>query len=102
MLLRSLHVALAACFLGCLVLVYYCGIAARSHPLLPLAAAVLVVEFAVLTLNGGRCPWSQLQARFGDDHGLFSLFLPERWLPYVIPFFALVTGVGLLSLVRVY
>ncbi len=40
----------------------------------------VVAECAVLAVNGGRCPLSDLAARFTDDHAHnFDIYLPN-WL----------------------
>ena len=98
LLVRIVHSAFAVLFMACLGIVYYFGITGKPSPLILPAVALLILEGFLLWLNKGLCPLEPLHRRLGDDKGFFGLFLPPAWLPYVIPFFVVLTCIGFLLL----
>ncbi len=97
---RIVHSAFAFLFMACLGIIYYFGITGQPSPLILPAVALLILEGLLLWLNKGKCPLGPLHSRLGDDKGFFGLFLPPSCLPYVIPFFVVLTFIGFLLLLR--
>ena len=100
LLIRIVHSVFAVLFMVCLGIVYYFGITGKSSPLILPAVALLILEGFLLWLNRGLCPLEPIHRRLGDDKGFFGLFLPLVCLPYVIPFFVVLTCIGFLLLLR--
>ena len=100
-LVRTIHCMAALLFLGCIGVVYYCGLSGQRSALLAPATIALFAEGLMVTLNRGRCPLQAVHRRLGDDKSFFGLFLPLRTLPYVVPFWTLVTIGGFVLLHRV-
>ena len=99
-LIRLVHALVALVFLGCLALVFYCGLTGRYHPLLIAAMVALAVEGALVWWNGGKCVLAGLHRRYGDDKDFFGLFLPPPVLPYVFPFCFVLTLLGICLCLR--
>ena len=99
-LIRLVHGLVALVFLGCLALVYYCGLLGRYHPLLIPAMVALAVECALVWWNAVKCVLAGLHRRYGDDRDFFGLFLPPPVLPYVFPFCFVLTLIGVLLCIR--
>lgn len=95
---RAIHGLFAAFFVICLIYIFYCGISDRVGWLAWAAVCVMIIEGLAIWLNNGLCPLTSLQRRFGDDKGFFDLFLPDKMLKFVVPFFiaATIAGVALL------
>lgn len=95
---RSVHTVFALFFLTCLGYIYYCGFTGQISWVSWAAVGVLIAEGLALWINGGKCPLTSLQHKLGDDRAFFDLLLPTRILPYVIPFFVVVTIIGVILL----
>ena len=73
---RLLHTAVWAFFASCIVVLPYAAHAGRFGLAAVLVAAVLV-EVAVLALNGWVCPLTPIAARYTNDRQAnFDIFLP--------------------------
>jgi hypothetical protein len=94
--LRGVHSLLTLFFVSCLVYVYYAGIARKRTRLLAGASAALLVEGAVVKLNGGDCPLGTIHRRYGDDKAFFELLLPPRIARWAVPFLGGIAGFGFL------
>ena len=100
LLVRLTHGIITAFFLTCIAYVYYAAITDSSSPLRWAAAAVLVVEGTIVTLNGGDCPLGFVHQRAGDEKAFFELFLSKRAAKLAVPLLGAVatTGIALLAL----
>ncbi len=97
--LRVAHGLLLIYFVACIALIYYAAWYATFNTLILIAAVSLCVEgFAVFVLNNGDCPLIHLQRRVDDNKAFFAIFMPPAAAKQAIPVFALITTVGLLSL----
>jgi hypothetical protein len=76
---KLLHTAIWAFFAACVLALPAFGLARRFD--WALAASVLVLgECAALALNRGRCPLTDVAARYTEDRAEnFDIYLP-RWL----------------------
>lgn len=77
--IKLLHTAIWAFFAGCILVLPVSALANRFD--WALAATVLVLaECGVLALNRGRCPLTDLAARYTNDRAEnFDIYLPH-WL----------------------
>ena len=79
MLIKLLHTAVWAVFAGCIVAIPIAGVLRRFYWAAGLSALVLV-ECAVLAWNRGRCPLTDVAARYTDERAdNFDIYLP-LWL----------------------
>jgi hypothetical protein len=99
LLIRLIHGAITAFFLGCLGYVYYAAISRRRSRLLAAAMVALAVEGVVVYGNGGECPLGPVHRRVGDDRTFFELFVPPQVARYAVPFLGAVAGFGMLLVV---
>ena len=77
--IKLLHTVIWAFVAGTILVLPVTGVLRRFRWALILTVIVLL-EFGVLVLNGGRCPLSDWAARFTADHAPnFDIFLPV-WL----------------------
>jgi hypothetical protein len=77
--IKLLHTAIWAFFVACIVGLPLAGFLRRFDWALILTALILV-ECGVLAVNGGRCPLTDVAARFSPDrHDAFDIYLPG-WL----------------------
>lgn len=95
-LIRTVHGLLSAFFLGCIAYVYYAAIADVESPLVYAAAAALVLEGAIVVLNGGNCPLGAVHRRYGDEKAFFELLLPPKAAKLAVPVLGAVTAFGIL------
>jgi hypothetical protein len=64
-------------FVGCLVYIAYAGAAGRFDKWLWLSIGAILFEGAVLWLNKGHCPMTNLAEKYGADNGsVTDIFLP--------------------------
>jgi len=98
LLIRSIHGLITLYFLSCIGLIYYADISRQASILAYLAAASLVIEGIVVTLNHGDCPLDAVHHRVGDDKTFFELFLPKPLAKSAVPVLGVVAiiGIGLL------
>ncbi len=94
-LIRAVHGLLSAFFLSCIAFVYYAAIADVDSPLAFAAAGALVLEGAVVVLNGGDCPLGIVHRRYGDEKAFFELLLPPRAAKLAVPVLGAVTALGI-------
>lgn len=95
LLIRTIHGLLSAFFLACIAFVYYAAIADVDSPLVIAAAGALVLEGAVVVLNGGDCPLGGIHRRYGDEKAFFELVLPPRAAKLAVPVLGTVTALGI-------
>lgn len=77
--LKLLHTAVWAFFVGCIIFIPIAA-AVRRFLWAEVLAGLVFVECAVLAVNHGRCPITDLAARYTDDRRAnFDIYLPE-WL----------------------
>jgi len=77
--IKLLHTLIWAVLAGCIVALPILGMLRRFRWATILSGAVLL-ECSVLAINGGRCPLSDLAARFTTDRvSNFDIYLPS-WL----------------------
>ena len=100
LLLRIIHGFIALYFLICLLYIYYCAILKIGNLLLDIAVISVLIEGVLLyILNRGDCVLIHVQRKIGDDKPFFSLFLPEKMAKRAIPYFSILTIIGLVFLV---
>jgi hypothetical protein len=92
---RGVHSLFTLFFLSCLAYVYYAALARKRNRLLAAATGALLIEGAVVRANGGDCPLGAIHHRYGDEKTFFELFVPPRLAKRAVPFFTVVTAVGL-------
>ena len=77
--IKLLHTAAWAFLVGCIVAIPVAG-ARRQFVLAAALTGIVLVECAVLVVNGWRCPLTDLAARYTDERtDNFDIYLP-RWL----------------------
>ena len=102
--LRIIHGIITVYFIFCLTYVYYCAINKKLDVLLGIAVISLITEGILLYFfNNGDCPLIHIQRKIGDDKPFFSLFMPRKMAKLAIPFFSILTFLGLVFLlIRIY
>jgi hypothetical protein len=97
-LIRSIHGLITLYFLSCIGLIYYAGITDQASVWAYLAAASLVIEGIIVSLNHGDCPLGSIHHRVGDDKTFFELFLPKSLAKRSVPVLGIIAmiGIGLL------
>jgi hypothetical protein len=79
-LIKLLHTLIWAFFVVTIGYVVYAGIVGDTGPTVWLAIALVSVEGLILLLNHGRCPLTDIGAKYTDDRSdSFDIFLPN-WL----------------------
>ncbi len=77
--IRLVHTVVWAVFAGSILMFPVAGIL-RSFDWALALTGVVFVEFAALAVNRGRCPLTDVAARYTDDHSdNFDIFLPA-WI----------------------
>ena len=77
--IKLLHTAVWAFLAASILALPVAGVLRRLH-LAAILSVIVLVECGVLALNGGRCPLTDLAARYTLDRGSnFDIYLPE-WL----------------------
>lgn len=75
--IKLLHTAVWALLAGCILALPITGLLHRFHRAIILTV-IIVVECGVLALNKGRCPLTNLAARFTEDRAdNFDIYLPN-------------------------
>jgi hypothetical protein len=98
--LRAIHGLFALYFTTCLVYMYYASFTSRFDILLLIAVVSLAIEgIVVFILNGGHCPLIHIQRKIGDDTPFFELFLAPHLAKRAIPIFAIITWIGVATLI---
>jgi hypothetical protein len=78
---KVIHTVIWAFFAGCIVAVPVTALRGRFR-LSALLSGLVLVECAVLAVNDGRCPLTDVAARFTVDHAdNFDIYLP-LWLAH--------------------
>lgn len=76
---KLVHTAVWLFFAGCILAIPIAG-ARRQFPLAAVLSGLVMVECAVLALNRGRCPLTDLARRYTEDRAdNFDIYLP-LWL----------------------
>ncbi|MFA6958960.1 MAG: hypothetical protein WC538_24065 [Thermoanaerobaculia bacterium] len=74
--IKLLHSLVWALFASCIVAIPICVVMRRIDAA-ALLVAVVFLEVVVLVVNGGRCPLTNIAARFTDDRkDNFDIYLP--------------------------
>jgi len=77
--IKILHTAVWLLFAGCIVAIPVAGIQ-RQYSWAVSLTGIVLVECAVLALNRGRCPLTDLAARYTEERAEnFDIYLP-LWL----------------------
>jgi hypothetical protein len=77
--IKLLHTAIWLFFAGCIVAIPFAG-AWRQFRLAAVLSGLVLVECAVLAMNKGRCPLTDLAGRYTEDRtDNFDIYLP-LWL----------------------
>lgn len=98
-LLRCVHGIFTIYFIVCLLYVYYCALNKHIDFVLGIAVVSLLTEGILLYFfNNGDCPLIHIQRKIGDDKPFFGLFMPKRMAKLAIPFFSILTFLGLVFL----
>ena len=97
--LRIIHGLFALFFITCILYIYFAAITGHFTFYVVVAIGSLVLEgVMVFLLNKGDCPLIHVQRRIGDETPFFELFLSKKTAKKAVPFFLVVTIVGLLFL----
>ena len=77
--IKLLHSAVWLFMVSCILLIPWAALERRFH-LAALLVAVILIECAVLAVNGGKCPLTSIAAQYTEDRAdNFDIFLP-LWL----------------------
>ena len=77
--IKLLHTAIWLFFAGCIVAIPFVG-AWRQSRLVAILTGLVLVECAILAMNRGRCPMTDLAGRYTEDRtDNFDIYLPI-WL----------------------
>jgi hypothetical protein len=77
--IKLLHAAIWLFFAGCIVAIPFAGVRRQFH-LAAVLTGLVLVECAVLAMNRGRCPLTDLAGRYTKDRtDNFDIYLP-LWL----------------------
>ena len=77
--IKLLHTAIWLFFAGCIVAIPFAG-ARRQFRLVAVLTGLVLFECAVLSMNRGRCPMTDLAGRYTEDRtDNFDIYLP-LWL----------------------
>ncbi len=99
-LLRTIHATFAVYFIFCIGLLYYTVFTLHINLLFIAAMLSLAIEgFVVFILNGGDCPLIHLQKKIDDPVPFFNLFLPDYLAKKAVPFFTVITFLGVFLLI---
>jgi hypothetical protein len=88
-LIKALHTAIFLVMSAAILFILFSGLTRTETPLLTVALGLVLLEVAVYTLNGWRCPLTHWAQQYGDPSGhdlLADLFLPPtlaRKIPLV-------------------
>jgi hypothetical protein len=92
--IKVIHTLVWAFFVGCIVAVPVTGLMRRFRWAFILSGLILL-ECGVLALNGGRCPLTDLAARYTNDRAAnFDIYLPVLVAKYNKVIFGLLFVVG--------
>ncbi len=98
-LIRTLHGVITFVFLSCIFYIYYSGITNKVGFLTYIAIGLIILEGAVVSLNGGNCPLGAVHHKYGDDKAFFELFLPIKVAKKAVPFLGIVAAIGVLFVI---
>ena len=77
--IKLLHTAVWCFFVGCILAIPFAA-ASRSFLMAAILTGLVLAECAVLLLNRGRCPLTDLAGRYTDERAAnFDIYLP-LWL----------------------
>jgi hypothetical protein len=95
---RAVHAIWSVGQLVSLAHIYVSAVTRRRSPMVWAGVVFLSVEGGALVVGRGDCPVGPLQAEWGDPVPFFELVLPPRAAKAAIPVLALVSIVGMASL----
>ncbi len=102
-LLRIIHGLFAGYFIICVLYIDYSALIFHVNLFLDIAIVSIFLEgFLVYIINNGDCPLAPLQWKLGDAIPFFNLFLPKKIAKLIIPFFTVMTFLGILLLLFRY
>ena len=82
---RIVHTITWVSIESCMVYVLWAGVRGRSDRRAGMAAGVVAAESLIFTVNGFRCPLTELAERVGTEHGsVTDIYLP-RWCARNLP-----------------
>jgi hypothetical protein len=77
--IKLLHTAAWAFLAGCVLLIPFAGVT-RNFRGAAILSGIVLLECAILAVNGGRCPLTNVAARYTEDRREnFDIYLP-LWL----------------------
>ncbi len=95
--IRIIHCLFTLFFIFCIISIYYSEVTGRRGIFLYFSIGALVSEGIAIFFKK-ECPLRFLHRKYGDNKGFFDLFMPKKILPYIIPFFIVVTFTGIVLL----
>ncbi len=96
--LRLIHSLIVLYLVAGIIFIYYSALTLQLSILLGIAIISLFIEGTLVILNHGHCPLAFIQRRFGDNVPFFDLILPPKYAKLAVPFFALLTLIGVILL----
>jgi hypothetical protein len=97
--IRFGHGMITLFFLSCIGYLYFCDITNQVSFWTYLVAASLLAEGLVVSLNHGECPLGAVHRKYGDQKTFFELLMPKAMAKRAVPFFGVITGIGMLALI---
>lgn len=83
--IKTLHTAIFALLMGCVLFVTQAGIRGRMTRRSAIALVAITGEGLVISRNQGRCPLTDMVEELGGEHGSVSdIYLP-KWVAQHIP-----------------
>lgn len=75
--IKLVHSMIFFLMVACLMYVFYCAVVRRYDWLLLVALSAIVIEGIVLLINHGKCPFTDLAKKYGDQKGsVTDIYLP--------------------------
>ena len=96
--LRFIHFIIVIYLVFGIFYIYYSAYTRTTSYLLNVVIVSLFIEGLVIYLNHGNCPLGYIQRKFDDNTPFFELILPKRLAKIAVPFFALLTLIGIILL----
>jgi len=99
LIIRFFHILITILFLLSIIYLYYAALTKRFSYLLFLPLLLLIIEAIFLIYNNGNCPLKNIHERYGDEKGFWDLFLPKKFIPYVVKTLEIITVIGFIFLI---
>jgi len=78
--IKLIHTIIWFIYVIIILYIVYAGLTDKFDNLLLIAIILVIVEFLVLVINKGICPFTTLAYKYSDKHEVgFDIFLP-KWL----------------------